>query len=245
MLVEVWSDLVCPWCYLGKRRLEQALERFPHRDRVDVVWRSFELEPDAPATAESRATLLVTRYGMTPEQAAERDAHMTALAAEAGLEYRPELVQLGNTFDAHRMLHAAAAAGRQAQANERLLRGYFSEGRALTDADTLVELAAEAGVDADAARAAIGDGSYAAEVRGGRARGGGARHHGRAVLRARTPLRRLRRPAGGAPAAGARTGLHRDRRGRRAGAVLAPGFGARARRVSQAPCGSSYSSSWP
>jgi predicted DsbA family dithiol-disulfide isomerase len=165
MLVEVWSDLVCPWCYLGKRRLEQALERFPHRDRVDVVWRSFELEPDAPATAESRADLLVTRYGMTPAQAAERDAHMTALAAEAGLEYRPDLVLLGNTFDAHRVLHAARAAGRQAQAKERLLRGYFTEGRALTDADTLVELAADAGVDADTARAAIGDGSYAAEVR--------------------------------------------------------------------------------
>ncbi len=165
MLVEVWSDLVCPWCYLGKRRLEQALERFPHRDRVDVVWRSFELEPDAPATAESRADLLVTRYGMTPAQAAERDAHMTALAAEAGLEYRPDLVLLGNTFDAHRVLHAARAAGRQAQAKERLLRGYFSEGRALTDTDTLVELAADAGVDAEAARAALGDGRYAADVR--------------------------------------------------------------------------------
>jgi predicted DsbA family dithiol-disulfide isomerase len=165
MLVEVWSDLVCPWCYLGKRRLEQALERFPHRDAVDIVWRSFELEPDASTTAESRADLLVTRYGMTPEAAAERDAQMTALAAEAGLEYRPDLLLLGNTFDAHRVLHAARAAGIQAAVNERLLRGYFTEGRALTDTDTLVELAAEAGLDAAATRAALADGSFAADVR--------------------------------------------------------------------------------
>ena len=165
MLVEVWSDLVCPWCYLGKRRLEAALERFPHADRVDVVWRSFELEPDAPRQAESRRALLLSRYGITAEQAAERDAQMTALAADAGLEYRPDLAQLGNTFDAHRVLHAARAAGLQGQAKERLLRGYFTEGRKLTDADTLVELAAEAGLDAEVARTALADGSFAEEVR--------------------------------------------------------------------------------
>jgi predicted DsbA family dithiol-disulfide isomerase len=165
MLVEVWSDLICPWCYLGKRRLEQALERFAHRDRVDVVWRSFELEPDAPKTAAGRASLLVTRYGMTEQAVAERDAHMTALAAEAGLAYRPDLAQLGNTFDAHRVLHAARADGLQAETKERLLRAYFTEGRALTDAETLVELAAEAGVDPDRARAALASESFAAEVR--------------------------------------------------------------------------------
>jgi predicted DsbA family dithiol-disulfide isomerase len=165
MLVEVWSDLVCPWCYLGKRRLEAALGEFSHADRVDVVWRSFELEPDAPREAESRRALLLSRYGMTAEQAAERDAQMTALAADAGLEYRPDLAQLGNTFDAHRVLHAARAAGLQGQAKERLLRGYFTEGRKLTDRDTLVELVADAGLDADVARTALADGSFAEEVR--------------------------------------------------------------------------------
>lgn len=165
LLVEVWSDLVCPWCYLGKRRLESALDRFEHADRVDLVWRSFELEPDAPREAESRRALLVSRYGMTAEQAAERDAQMTALAAEEGLEYRPDLAQLGNTFDAHRVLHAARAAGLQGQANERLLRGYFSEGRKLTDVDTLVELAADAGLDPETARTALADGSFAEDVR--------------------------------------------------------------------------------
>jgi predicted DsbA family dithiol-disulfide isomerase len=165
LLVEVWSDIVCPWCYLGKRRLEAALARFEHADRVDVVWRSFELEPDAPRDAQSRRDLLLSRYGMTAEQAAERDAQMTALAAAEGLEYRPDLAQLGNTFDAHRVLHAARAAGLQAQAKERLLRGYFSEGRRLTDADTLVELAADAGMDPAAARAALADGSFGEKVR--------------------------------------------------------------------------------
>jgi predicted DsbA family dithiol-disulfide isomerase len=165
MLVEVWSDLVCPWCYLGKRRLEGALERFSHADRVDVVWRSFELEPDAPKVAESRRAMLLSRYGMTAEQAAERDAQMTALAAEAGLRYRPDLAQLGNTFDAHRVLHAARAAGLQPQATERLLRAYFTEGRRLTDVETLVELVADAGLDAGTARTALADGSYADEVR--------------------------------------------------------------------------------
>jgi len=165
LLVEVWSDIVCPWCYLGKRRLEAALARFEHADRVDVVWRSFELEPDAPREAGSRRDLLRSRYGMTAEQAEERDAQMTALAAAEGLEYRPDLAQLGNTFDAHRVLHAARAAGLQAQAKERLLKGYFSEGRKLTDADTLVELAADAGLDPDAARTALTEGSFGEDVR--------------------------------------------------------------------------------
>ena len=166
MLVEIWSDLVCPWCYLGKRRLERALEGFEHADRVDVVWRSFELEPDAPKVAESRRTLLRSRYGMTAEQAAERDAQMTALAEAEGLEYRPDLAQLGNTFDAHRVLHAARAAGVQGQVKERLLRGYFTEGRKLTDTDTLVELAADAGLDPAAARAALAEEALVDEVRG-------------------------------------------------------------------------------
>jgi predicted DsbA family dithiol-disulfide isomerase len=165
MLVEIWSDLVCPWCYLGKRRIEAALEQFEHVDRVDLLWRSFELEPNAPKFAESRRSLLLSRYGMTAEQAAERDAQMTALAAEAGLEYRPDLAQLGNTFDAHRVLHAARAAGLQAQAKERLLRAYFTEGRRLTDAGTLVELAADAGLDPEAARTALADGSFGEDVR--------------------------------------------------------------------------------
>jgi predicted DsbA family dithiol-disulfide isomerase len=165
MPVEVWSDLVCSWCYLGKRRLEQALEGFEHDDRVDVVWRSFELEPDAPTIPADLNSQLVARYGMSEQDVGERNERMTALAAEAGLAYRLDIAQLGNTFDAHRLVHVARASGLQAEANERLLRACFSEGRAISDRDTLVELAAEAGVDAERARAALADGSHAGDVR--------------------------------------------------------------------------------
>lgn len=162
MQVEIWSDLVCPWCYLGKRRLEQALERFPHRDRVDIVWRSFELEPDSPADPQDLTSRLVSRYGMSDQEAAERNAHMTGLAAEAGLTFRLDIAKHGNTFAAHRVLHAARAAGLESEAKERLLRGYFSEGRAISDPDTLVELVSEVGVDG---RAAVAGDSFASEVR--------------------------------------------------------------------------------
>ena len=165
MLVEVWSDLVCSWCYLGKRRLEQALEGFEHGDRVDVVWRSFELEPDAPTAPADLSSQLVARYGMSARDVAERNERMTALGAEAGLVYRLDIARLGNTFDAHRLVHMARRSGLQAEANERLLRAYFSEGQAISDRDTLVELAAEAGLDAERARAALEDGSCAADVR--------------------------------------------------------------------------------
>jgi predicted DsbA family dithiol-disulfide isomerase len=165
LLVEIWSDLVCPWCYLGKRRLEQALERFPERDRVDVLWRSFELQPDAPATAEPRTEALARRYGMSAAEVSQHDHQMRTLTAEAGLEYRPERILAGSTFDAHRVLHAAEAAGLQGQANERLLRAHFAEGRALTDRDTLAALAGEAGLDAEAVRDALETDEHADAVR--------------------------------------------------------------------------------
>jgi predicted DsbA family dithiol-disulfide isomerase len=162
MQVEIWSDLVCPWCYLGKRRLEHALEQFAHRDRVDIVWRSFELEPDSPPEPQDLTSRLVSRYGMTDAEAAERNAHMTGLAAQAGLSFRLDIAKHGNTFAAHRVLHAARAAGLGSEAKERLLRGYFSEGRPISDPDTVVELVAEVGVDA---RAGLDDESLAREVR--------------------------------------------------------------------------------
>jgi predicted DsbA family dithiol-disulfide isomerase len=165
MQVEIWSDVVCPWCYLGKRRLEQALERFPHRDRVDIVWRSFELDPEAPSGPQDLSARLAARYGMSAEETAERHAQMTELAAESGLVFRLDIAKTGNTFDAHRVLHAARAAGVESQAKERLLAAYFTEGRVISDTDTLVELAAAVGVDPDRVRTALADGSFGSEVR--------------------------------------------------------------------------------
>jgi predicted DsbA family dithiol-disulfide isomerase len=165
MQVEIWSDVVCPWCYLGKRRLEQALERFPHRDRVDIVWRSFELDPDAPSVPQDLTARLASRYGMSAQEAAERNAQMTELGAEAGLHFRLDIAKPANTFDAHRVLHVARAEGLESEAKERLLAAYFSEGRVISDTDTLVELAAEVGVDPGRTRTALGDESFAGEVR--------------------------------------------------------------------------------
>ncbi len=131
MKVEIWSDVVCPWCYIGKRRFENALGRFAHRDDVEVVWRSFELDPSAPArrTGDS-AQRLADKYGMSREQAAASQDRLTQMAAAEGLAFQFENAKSGNTFDAHRLLHLAAEHGVQDEVKERLFRAYFSEGEA-------------------------------------------------------------------------------------------------------------------
>jgi predicted DsbA family dithiol-disulfide isomerase len=148
MTVEIWSDVVCPWCYVGKRRFEAALERFAHRDEVEVTWRSFELDPTAPPERTvSSAEHLASKYGMSVEQAEQSNAQMTELAASEGLEYHLDRTRGGNSFDAHRLLHLAKAQGLQDAMKERLMRAYFTEGAAIGDAETLARLASEAGVD--------------------------------------------------------------------------------------------------
>ena len=169
MKVEIWSDIACPWCYVGKRRFEEALGRFEHRDLVEVVWRSFELDPSATSATsaqESRyADRLARKYAMSREQAGEMLDHMTATAAGVGLDFRFERAVAANTFDAHRLLHLAADRGVQDALKERLLRAHFSEGAVLGDQEVLVRLAAEVGLDADESRAALRDTAYADAVR--------------------------------------------------------------------------------
>lgn len=148
LTVEIWSDVVCPWCYVGKRRLERALAEFDHRDEVEVVWRSFELDPNAPPEREtSSAEHLASKYGMSVEQAERSNAQMTELAAGEGLEYHLDRTRGGNSFDAHRLIQAAKDQGRQDAMKERLMRAYFTDGEAIGDAETLVRLALEVGVD--------------------------------------------------------------------------------------------------
>jgi predicted DsbA family dithiol-disulfide isomerase len=166
MHVEIWSDIACPWCYLGKRRFEAALAGFEHRDRVTVTWRSFELDPTAPRHREAGAAEhLAGKYGMTVEQAQARLDHMTELAAADGLDYRFDLQRGGNTFDAHRLLHLGAAHGVQDAVKERLLRGYFTEGAAIGDPATLERLAVDAGLPEDAVRDVLATDRYGQEVR--------------------------------------------------------------------------------
>ncbi len=165
MQVEIWSDVVCPWCYIGKRRFESALASFKHRDQVEVIWKSFELDPSAPRTSEETLDAMLSRkYGMSLQRAAEANARVTALAAREGLDYHLEKARPGNTFDAHRLIHLAAKHGLQGEMKERLMRAYFSEGRPVGDVETLVELAADVGLDAEEVRGALSGQTCADEV---------------------------------------------------------------------------------
>ncbi len=166
MQIEIWSDVVCPWCYIGKRRFEAALAGFAHRDDVRVTWRSFELDPGAPAHYPGTLTdLLATKMRTTPAQAHAANARLTSLAAEDGLTYHLDQAQPGNTFDAHRLIHLAGVRGRQDAIKEALLRAYFTDGAAIGDPETLVRIVSAAGLAADEARAVLASDAYAADVR--------------------------------------------------------------------------------
>ncbi len=148
MKIDIWSDVVCPFCYIGKRHLEAALAEFAHRDDVTVHWRSFQLDPSAPAqSTQSMASMLSAKYGMTLEQAEQSNAKMTANAAAAGLDFHLDDARSGNTRDAHRLLHLAAEHGLQDAAKERFLAGYFTEGAPIGDHEALTKLAVEVGLD--------------------------------------------------------------------------------------------------
>src|SRR5437763_473531 len=166
MRVDIWSDVVCPWCYIGKRRLEAALARFDHRDEVEVVWRSFELDPRSPRTREgSYAGRLARKYGMTTEQAQAATARLARLADAEGVAFRLDDARPGNTFDAHRLLHLAAERGVQDRAKERFFAAYFTEGAAIGEPETLVALATAAGLAADEVQAVLDSDRYAEAVR--------------------------------------------------------------------------------
>jgi predicted DsbA family dithiol-disulfide isomerase len=175
--IDVWSDVVCPWCYIGKRRLEAALSRV---DRpVTVVWHSFQLDPNAPR--ESSANLeemLAKKYGMSPGQARSMQERVTAVAAEAGLAYRLDRARPENTFDAHRLLQWASSLGQGPALTERLMKAYFVDGERIGDRATLARLAGEIGLDPEEAAKVLADeSSHADAVRAdvGRARDIGVR----------------------------------------------------------------------
>jgi len=170
--VEIWSDVVCPWCHIGKRRFEAALARFPHRDAVEVHWRAFELDPGArsapagePVRPTAYAERLARKYGTSVPGAQQMIDTMTQQAAAEGLDFRFDRAVQANTFDAHQVIHLAGERGVQDAVKERLLTAYFSEGAAVGDRDTLVRLATGAGLDADEVRAALADQRYAGAVR--------------------------------------------------------------------------------
>lgn len=169
MRVEIWSDIACPWCYVGKARFEKALEAFPHRDGVEVVHRSFELDPGRDKSdVQPVLAMLSKKYGMSEAQAQAGEENLGAQAAAEGLAYRTRDRDHGNTFDLHRLLHLAKEQGRQDELVQIFYRANFAEERSLyTEGDErLVELAVEAGLDADEVRKVLADPTaYADDVR--------------------------------------------------------------------------------
>ncbi|MFF4517194.1 DsbA family oxidoreductase [Streptomyces mirabilis] len=168
MRVEIWSDIACPWCYVGKARFEKALDAFPHRDEVEVVHRSFELDPGrAKGDIQPVLKMLTKKYGMSEAQAQAGEENLGAQAAAEGLAYRTRDRDHGNTFDMHRLLHFAKEQGRQDELIGLLYKANFAEERTVfNDDERLVELAVAAGLDADASREVLADPkAYADEVR--------------------------------------------------------------------------------
>jgi len=171
MRIEIWSDIICPWCYIGKRRFETALSNFAHKEKVQVVWRSFELDPDSPPQLPGTLEeMLAQKYGVTPQEAVAMNARVTEVASEAGLEYHLAAARPGNTFNAHRLLHFAASRQLGDGAAERLMHAYFSESLPVGDHAALARLAPEFGIAEDEALNILKSDAYAAEVRADEAR---------------------------------------------------------------------------
>src|ERR1700685_4658262 len=141
MEVEIWSDIACPWCYIGKRRFERSLSQFEHADAVRVRWRSFELDPDAPRDREGdRTTRIASKYGLGLDRVREMEQEMIAQAASEGLDFRLDVQRSGTTFDGHRVVHLAIEHGLGDEMKERLLRAYFTEGELIADHASLLAL---------------------------------------------------------------------------------------------------------
>lgn len=166
MKVEIWSDFMCPFCYIGKCRFESALEQFPHKDQVEVVYRSFELDPNASyKPGVSMDELLAAKYGMSIEQAKAANANVTQQAASVGLTYHMDRVIPANSFDAHRLVHFAAQHGKMKDMTERLFRAYFTDAENLEDKNLLADLAAEVGLEREQAMAVLESDAFQSEVR--------------------------------------------------------------------------------
>jgi predicted DsbA family dithiol-disulfide isomerase len=163
MRIEIWSDVVCPWCYLGKHRLEAALAEFPHADEVEVVWRSFQLDPSAPSTpVETVAEHLGRKYGGGADGGRQMIDRVEAVAAEEGMIWRHhESLRVG-TVDAHRLLHAAGDL--RGELKEALLRAYFVEAENVADHETLTRIATETGLDEVVVKEVLTSDRYADEV---------------------------------------------------------------------------------
>ena len=166
MRVDIWSDIVCPWCYVGKARFEKALSGFAHRDEVEVVYHSFELDPGYPADKrdETNLQMLARKFGMSAAQARQADGQVAGLAHAEGLGFEVER-PIGNTFDLHRVILLGLAKGVQRDLLTAMNEAYFAQARQVFDQDVVVDVAAGAGLDPAAVREVLDGGAYADEAR--------------------------------------------------------------------------------
>lgn len=166
--IDIWSDIACPWCYIGKRRLETALSKFAQysgASQVELEYHSYQLDPSSPVDYPgTQAEYLSRHLGASSDAVARMSTQVTSVAAAEGLQYRLDAVKVTNTAKAHELIHFAAANGKGAEMKERLLSAYFSEGRHVGHVDELADLAAEVGLDRAAAIQALESGTYASVV---------------------------------------------------------------------------------
>ena len=177
--VQIWSDVACPWCWVGKRHLEAAIEQLG--EDVEIVWRAFELDPAAPKTLDEDVDLtkrLADKYGTSRDGAQQMIDRMTEFGRRSGIDFRFDRARPGNTFDAHRLLHWAGLEGKQNELKERLFVAYMQEGRLVSDHDVLVELAADVGLDPERADLVLKSDDYATDVRRDEATAGAMGVHG-------------------------------------------------------------------
>ena len=166
MRIEVWSDIACPFCYIGKRRLEGALARFPHRDEVRIEWRSFQLQPQLVTDPSRRLNeFLAQSKGLSLAQVAQMQAHVRAMGESEGIHFAMDRVVVANTFTAHRLLQFAQAEGAGDAMKDRLLEAYFTEGANVDDSDTLVALATDVGLAAERVAPLLASDAFADDVR--------------------------------------------------------------------------------
>lgn len=166
MKVEIWSDVMCPFCYIGKRRLEQALENFEYADEVDIQWKSFQLNPAMETNPDININdYLAEAKGWSPEQARQMNERVTRMAAETGLEYHMEQAVVANSFDAHRLIQFAKTQDKANKAEEALFRAYFTEGKNIADHETLRVIAGHIGLDSDEVYEILESGQYADRVK--------------------------------------------------------------------------------
>jgi predicted DsbA family dithiol-disulfide isomerase len=166
MNVEVWADVVCPWCYIGKRNLDAALDLFAQRDQVTVIWRSFELDPHVTRDDDRPVVdVLAQKHGTSVEEVLVSQARVTALGLAAGIEFALDKTRNINSFDAHRLVQFSAKFGLQAEIVERLYAAHFTQGLRIDDHAVLAACASEVGIDADEATEVLSSGVFADDVR--------------------------------------------------------------------------------